>query len=147
MENYQEENGGDPLLKAGLGPWNAKSEAAAEELGHMSKGWGVPAPPAKAAQQDSRWAWVRRLKAFPEGARQGMVGCQDPSPAPHTITVSFLSRDPEASWAELQCPQMEPWDDFTRGPCVTRACLSETSSGAGVSGTVRAWSPVSPLVL
>ena len=41
-----------------------------------------PHPPAKAAQQDSRWAWVPRLKAFPEGPGR-MVGCRDPSPAPH----------------------------------------------------------------
>lgn len=64
---------GDPLLKAGRG-LEAKSEVGAEELGHLSRVGESPHPPAKAAQLDSPWTWVRRLKAFPEGPSR-MVGC------------------------------------------------------------------------
>lgn len=39
--------GGDPLLKAGLGPRRQSREAAAEGLG-ICQGLGNPAPPAKA---------------------------------------------------------------------------------------------------
>lgn len=92
-------------------------------------------PPAKAAQQDSRWAWVRRLKAFPEGPGRGWWDAKTPPLPPTAITVSFLSRDPRGKLSRLHSvPQMgrgmtSPGDHVSHRPAFLRQARGLTSAG------------------